>query len=97
METEESPKLQSVVALRLHYQLQRAIAMRPMREILALVPGEGTTTRAAVIGVSRQAYYRWLEGSARPNERTCRRIAKLTGVPAEEIRGYEWKGRKKTR
>ena len=90
-------ELDSVVARRLAARLAHVSAMTPMRVILAEVPpvDGSATTRAARVGVSKQAWARWMEGSARPSQKTALRIAKLIEYrfSAEQIRGNEWKGR----
>ena len=57
----------------------------PMADILAKVPGDNLTARARKIGVSRQTMYVWAEERFRPTLRQARTIAKLTGVPVEQI------------
>lgn len=39
------------------------------------------------LGVTRQAYYLWINGLARPNTKLSRVIARHTGFDAEDIRG----------
>jgi DNA-binding XRE family transcriptional regulator len=57
----------------------------PMADILAKVPGDNVSARARKIGVSRQTLYVWAEERFRPTARQARIIAKLTGVPIEQI------------
>jgi DNA-binding XRE family transcriptional regulator len=57
----------------------------PMADILAKVPGDNLTARARKIGVSRQTLYVWAEERFRPTARQAKIIAKLTGVPIEQI------------
>jgi transcriptional regulator with XRE-family HTH domain len=59
----------------------------PMSVILARVPGDSITERAAKCNVSRQAYYAWLRGMARPSEKQAKRLARLTGYRPEDIVG----------
>jgi transcriptional regulator with XRE-family HTH domain len=59
----------------------------PMSHILAKVPGVSISDRAAKIGISRQAYYQWLNGYSRPNPEQAERLAKLTGFSVKAIRG----------
>ncbi|HEX3520806.1 MAG TPA: hypothetical protein VHT52_01810, partial [Stellaceae bacterium] len=61
----------------------------PMRDILAKVPGDTIADRARSIGVSRQTMYIWTDEKFRPAPAVAKRIAKLTGVPAEHIRDLE--------
>jgi DNA-binding XRE family transcriptional regulator len=57
----------------------------PMADILAKVPGDTLSARARKIGVSRQTMYVWAEEKFRPTLPQARTIAKLTGVPVEQI------------
>jgi transcriptional regulator with XRE-family HTH domain len=65
----------------------KARLQRPMADILRKVPGRTVAQKAARIGVSRQAYYDWLKGQYRPTGAQSKRLARLTGIPAELIRG----------
>ena len=72
--------------------IRRALQLRdrlktPMTMVLAKVPGETVTEKAAKIGITRQAYYAWANGEYRPNAKQSKRLASLTGFPAEDIRG----------
>jgi DNA-binding XRE family transcriptional regulator len=57
----------------------------PMADILAKIPGETTAERARAIGVARQTMYVWVEERFRPAAAQAQKIAKLTGVPIEQI------------
>ncbi|HEX3524863.1 MAG TPA: hypothetical protein VHT52_22595 [Stellaceae bacterium] len=57
----------------------------PMADILAKVPGDTLSDRARRIGVSRQTLYVWAEEKFRPTLKQARMIAKLSGVPVEQI------------
>jgi len=59
----------------------------PMLDILKKVPGKSLAEKAALIGVSRQAIYAWEHMGARPNIKQSKRLAELTGLDAEIIRG----------
>jgi transcriptional regulator with XRE-family HTH domain len=65
----------------------RARLNKPMADILRKVPGATVKARAERIGVSRQAYYDWLKGLYRPTGQQSKRLQRLTGIPAEVIRG----------
>ena len=67
-------------------QIQDRLAL-PMSVVLGKVPGLTIAAKCAAIGVSRQAYYYWLRGMSRPNVTQSARIAKLTGLNADDIRG----------
>jgi DNA-binding XRE family transcriptional regulator len=61
----------------------------PMAAILAKVPGDTLAERARQIGVSRQTMYVWAQERFRPSTEQAAIIAKLTGVPVEQIREYQ--------
>jgi transcriptional regulator with XRE-family HTH domain len=65
----------------------RARLNKPMADILRKVPGATVKAKAERIGVSRQAYYDWLKGLYRPTGEQSKRLQRLTGIPAELIRG----------
>jgi DNA-binding XRE family transcriptional regulator len=64
-------------------------ARYPMAAILAKVPGDTLAERARQIGVSRQTMYVWAQERFRPSADQAAIIAKLTGVPVEQIRDYQ--------
>ena len=64
-------------------------ARYPMAAILAKVPGDTLAERARKIGVSRQTMYVWAQERFRPSNEQAAIIAKLTGVPVEQIRDYQ--------
>ena len=68
----------------------------PMAAILARVPGDTLAERARKIGVSRQTMYVWAQERFRPSSGQAAIIAKLTGVPAEQIAEYQ-EGKNETR
>ena len=61
----------------------------PMAAILAKVPGDTLAERARQIGVSRQTMYVWAQERFRPSSEQAAIIAKLTGVPVEQIMAYQ--------
>lgn len=66
--------------------LARLNAM-PMSDILAKVPGDTIPQKAAAIGVTRTAVWYWVKGISRPRNAAAGRIARLTGIGVDEIRG----------
>jgi DNA-binding XRE family transcriptional regulator len=60
---------------------------KPMADILRKVPGANVKQKAARIGISRQAWYDWSRGIYRPTGVQAKKLARLTGVPVEHIRG----------
>ena len=68
----------------------------PMADILAKVPGDTLAERARKIGVSRQTMYVWAQERFRPSSQQAAIIAKLTGVPVEQIGEYQ-EGKDETR
>jgi DNA-binding XRE family transcriptional regulator len=67
-------------------QIHDRVAL-PMHVVLAKVPGLSVAAKCRAVGVSRQAYYYWIRGYSRPNVIQSRRLAKLTGLNADDIRG----------
>jgi DNA-binding XRE family transcriptional regulator len=70
----------------------RAVAHKlryPLADILAKVPGETLAERARKIGVSRQTMYVWAQERFRPSTQQAAIIAKLTGIPVEQIGEYQ--------
>jgi len=60
----------------------------PMSVVLEkLYPDLSVVEKAEKLGVTRQAYYGWLGGMARPNAKMAKKLANLTGFDANEIRG----------
>lgn len=84
-------QLNTLLSAGVPLSLQREIRMvihkisYPMAEILAKVPGGSLTDRAKKIGVSRQTMYVWASEKFRPTRVQAKRIAKVTGVPIEQI------------
>jgi hypothetical protein len=60
----------------------------PMTDIIAKVPGDSIIQKAKTLGVTRQALYGWLDGLCRPSPKQARKIAKLTGLDAADVRGF---------
>ena len=56
-------------------------------EIILSLPSDTHKDRAAMIGISRQGYYNLIQGLARPNPITIKRLADLTGFAEDVIRG----------
>lgn len=61
----------------------------PMDEILAKVPGDTMAAKAELIGVTRPAVWYWRHGHNRPRGKAARRIAQITGLSVDEIRGRD--------
>ena len=59
----------------------------PMHSVVKYIPGDTIVAKAARVGVTRQAIYDWLNGISRPNKAMSRKLAKLTGYDADDIRG----------
>jgi hypothetical protein len=70
-------------------RLQARLQLVPMADILAKLPDDTVTARAKRLGITRQAYYDWVNGKSRPNIKQARRLQKLTGFTVQEIRGRE--------
>jgi hypothetical protein len=70
-------------------KLQRMMEVTPMWIILDQVrPGDPVAAKAKAIGVSRQTYYYWMNGTTRPNKKMAKKLASLTEFSVEEIRGH---------
>jgi hypothetical protein len=59
----------------------------PLEAILEKVPGDGPTAKAKVLGVSRTAFYGWLQGKTRPRTNEAVKISEMTGYKVSEITG----------
>jgi transcriptional regulator with XRE-family HTH domain len=72
-------------------KMRNRLAATPMAVILAEVPPAGGSVieKAKKLGVSRQTYYYWLDGTTRPNIIMARKIHRLTGIEIDKIRGRE--------
>ena len=68
-------------------RMQRRLKARPMFEILALVPGTSVSDRCRALGISRTTYYSWYNGLTRPRDMAAARMAKLTKLSVDVIRG----------
>ena len=60
----------------------------PMSVVLEKVwPELPVVERCRRLGITRQAYYGWMNGLYRPDAKLSKILAKLTGFEADEIRG----------
>lgn len=72
---------------------QYALKMRerlklPMSVVLAkFYPDLSVMEKVEKLGVTRQAYYGWLNGVSRPNAKISKKLAAVTGFDAAAIRG----------
>ena len=66
----------------------RALLEPPLslREIFDRVPGGDIKTKAETVGITRQAYYKIVNGQVRPQDETVRLLSNMSGVPIEAIR-----------
>ena len=70
-------------------KVERLLVATPMAIILDQVrPGDTVVAKAKALGVSRQTYYYWLNGTTRPTKKLAKKIAGLTDFTVEEIRGH---------
>lgn len=67
-------------------ELQGLMPPPTLSQIILALPADTHKDRAAMIGISRQAYYNLIQGVARPNLMTAKRLAGLTGLSEEVIR-----------
>jgi len=59
----------------------------PMSAVLEKVPGETVLEKCAKIGITRQNYYGWLRDAYRPNAAQAKKLAQITGLDFDDIRG----------
>ena len=70
-----------------------AIKMRehlklPMSVVLDnVLPNLTVSDKIKVLNVTRQCYYGWVSGMYRPDTQMSKKLAKLSGFSAEDIRG----------
>ena len=70
-------------------KVQRLLTATPMTVILAsLWPERSNIAKADALGVSKQTFYYWLDGTTRPNMKAAKKIARLTDYSVAEIRGH---------
>lgn len=73
----------------MHYARKMRERLRlPMSVVLEkLYPELSVVEKSERLGVTRQAYYGWINGISRPNAKLSKKMAALTGYSAEDIRG----------
>jgi len=73
----------------MHYARKMRERLRlPMSVVLEkLYPELSVVEKAERLGVTRQAYYGWINGICRPNTKLSKKMAALTGFDAADIRG----------
>jgi DNA-binding XRE family transcriptional regulator len=59
----------------------------PIMAVLNKIPGKTHTDKAKLVGVSRQTYYAWVNGVARPNRKRAKKLSTITGFDADAIHG----------
>lgn len=71
------------------YALKMEARLRlPMSVVLErLWPDEIVANKVRRLGITRQAYYGWLSGHYRPDDKLAKELAKHTGFDWEDIRG----------
>ena len=70
-------------------KVERLLTATPMSIILEQVrPGEPIWVKIKALGVARQTYYYWMNGTTRPNKKLAQKIARLTDFSVDEIRGH---------
>jgi len=71
-----------------HARKMRERLKLPMSVVLeSLYPDLSVVEKVEKLGVTRQAYYSWLNGLSRPSVKLSKKMAALTGYDAEDIRG----------
>lgn len=74
-------------ATRMRNRLAKRRNAIPMSEVIEKIPGATIMAKARSLGVTRQAFYYWLNGDTRPDEKQAKAIHKLTGLSVAQIRG----------
>lgn len=69
---------------RIKYQM----GLVPMVEVMDKVPGQTVSSKCRLMGITRQAYYGWINGEYRPSRKQAKQLEKITGINADEISGY---------
>ena len=70
-------------------KVERLLTATPMTVILNQVrPGEPIWVKIKALGVARQTYYYWMNGTTRPSRKLAQKIARMTDFTVDEIRGY---------
>ena len=69
-------------------KLQRQLTI-PMSEILEKVPGKTIGDKIKLLGITRQAWYQWMNGTSRPSQKRAEHLHKLTGYSVSEIRALD--------
>jgi predicted transcriptional regulator len=82
-------KVTSDITVRAHARKLRRRLKLPMSAVLVKVEGKSVVAKAAIIGVSRQTVYQWLTGISRPSLPVAKKLEKLTGYDAADIRGRD--------
>ena len=83
-------KLAPSRGLELHAKrMRRRLNAIPMAKVLAKVEAGSIAAKARLLGVTRQTLYYWLNDVTRPNDEQSKKLAKLTGYSADEIRGRD--------
>jgi DNA-binding XRE family transcriptional regulator len=76
---------------RMHAKIDKRRKLIPMKIILAKIPWNATETslkaRARRLGISRQYWYSLINEQFRPGADLAQKIADLTGLTVEQIRG----------
>ena len=66
----------------------RGELLLPMAEVLDKIPGDSVTEKIKRIGVPRQTWYSWRNGTCRPNLKRSKLLSRLTGYSVAEIKGW---------
>lgn len=79
-------RLQALAVARLQKRIELIVAL-PMATVLDKLPSETVAGRARLLGITRQAYYDWLNEKTRPNHIQAAKLSELTGYSVQQIRG----------
>lgn len=70
--------------MREHLKLPMSVVLQKLNEIW---PEESVTDIVKRLGITRQAYYGWMNGIYRPDAKLSKKLASLTGFGEDDIRG----------
>lgn len=70
--------------MRERLKLPMSVVLEKLEQIW---PDDNVRQRVKRLGITRQAYYGWLNGIYRPDAKLSKKLAALTGFDAEDIRG----------
>jgi DNA-binding XRE family transcriptional regulator len=69
-------------------KIRRRLKLLPMTVVMAnFMPEASIAEKIRALEIARTTYYGWIQGRFRPNHKLAKKLAKFTGMDADEIRG----------